>query len=205
MADETPKGTALIPKTIKVEPADLEIFNSIKDAMQEQQGTVTDTAVFSEIINRYNTPLRTNKENAEKVQQLQEQVNGQQQRIDELEQQLKEATSNANSNAEEANRQQLEYEQKIQELQELQQSSQLKETQRIVDFIPDNLKALQAVAARESKRRGQNWTVSHVINFFTHSRFIQGQLNGDLKSLSDAECKQLGIVTGKPKKMEVDI
>lgn len=202
MAEEPNKGRALVPKTIKVEPEDLKIFDDIKDAMTEQQGAVTDTAVFSEIINRYNTPLRTDKENAETVKVLQGTVNEQNNRIAELEQQLAESQQNANNNAETANLQQMEYEQRIQNLEAERAAGQLKETQRVVDFLPDCLKAVEAVASRESHRRNQTWTVSHVINFFIHSRFIRGQLNGDLKSLSDAECKKLGIATGKAQKME---
>lgn len=202
MAEETEIRPALVPKTIKVEPADLEIFNQVKQAMTEQQGAVTDTAVFSEIVNRYNTPFKTNSENAEKVQHLTATVEEQNRRIEELEQQLAEARNNANSNAEAANQQQLEYESRIHAMEEERAAGQLKETQRVVSFLPDCLKAVEAVAVRESKRRGQDWSVSHVINFFIHSRFIKGQLNGDLKSLSDSECKQLGISLGKPQPME---
>ena len=58
------------------------------------------------------------------------------------------------------------------------------------------------MAELEGKRRNQPWTPADVIGFFTYSRFILGNLNGDLNALPDSECRkieqQLGIsLTGR--------
>ncbi len=192
----------IVPFSIRARQEDVDNFKEIQHAL----GNPTAAEVFSNIVNRYNMPLRTNEENVRRIKQLEEenadllrQVAGRDDSIAELRQQLADAESRANENAESANKQQLAYEQQLQDL-------AIKENQRVVAFLPDCLKAVEAVAVRESKRRGQEWSVSHVINFFIHSRFIKGQLNGDLKSLSDAECKQLGIsVNSKPEKLNVEL
>lgn len=192
----------IVPFSIRARQEDVDNFKEIQHAL----GNPTAAEVFSNIVNRYNMPLRTNEENVRRIKQLEEenadllrQVAGRDDSIAELRQQLADAESRANENAESANKQQLAYEQQLQDL-------AIKENQRVVAFLPDCLKAVEAVAVRESKRRGQDWSVSHVINFFIHSRFIKGQLNGDLKSLSDSECKQLGIsVNSKPEKLNVEL
>ena len=188
----------IVQFSARIRQEDKEIFEEIQHAL----GDPIAAEVFSNIVNRYNMPLRTNEENARKIQQmeaeaadLRQQLTERDNLIAELQQQLKAEKQRANENAETANSQQLAYEKQLKDL-------SLKETQRVVSFLPDCLKAVEAVAIRESKRRGQDWSVSHVINFFIHSRFIKGQLNGDLKSLSDSECKQLGISLGKPQPME---
>jgi hypothetical protein len=71
--------------------------------------------------------------------------------------------------------------------------NELKEGEIRVFILPDNLKALDFVCARESRRRRQNWSRSHVINHFIYNRFILGNCNGDLQSISDSDCRKMGI------------
>lgn len=192
----------IVPFSVRARQEDVDNFKEIQHAL----GDPTAAEVFSNIVTRYNMPLRTNEENARRVQQLEEENTNLRQQVEErdttiesLRQRLADAEARANDNAQAADQQQLAYEQQLQDL-------ALKDNQRVVAFLPDCLKAVEAVAVRESQRRGQEWTVSHVINFFIHSRFIKGQLNGDLKSLSDAECKKLGIaVNNRPAGLEVEL
>ena len=51
---------------------------------------------------------------------------------------------------------------------------------------PINIKILEYVAEREGKRRDQEWSTSDVVNYFIHSRFEKGALNGDLHSVPDS-------------------
>lgn len=188
----------IVPFSIRARQEDVNNFREIQHSL----GDPTAAEVFSNVVTRYNMPLRTNEENARRVQHLEEenatlqkQVEERDTTIESLRQGLADAEARANDNAQAADQQQLAYEKQLRDL-------ALKDNQRIVAFLPDCLKAVEAVAERESRRRNQEWSVSHVINFFIHSRFIKGQLNGDLKSLSDSECKQLGISLGKPQPME---
>lgn len=125
------------------------------------------------------------------------------QQLAERGQQLEESERKANSNAESANQQQLEYESKMAALNQQLADGQLKENQHVVTFIPENWKALELVAARESRRRNQQWTPSHVVNFFVHSRFIKGELNGDLKSIDDSDLRKAGIKIEKKQNFEI--
>lgn len=192
----------IVPFSIRARQEDVDNFREIQHSL----GDPTAAEVFSNVVTRYNMPLRTNEENARRVQHLEEenatlqkQVEERDTTIESLRQRLADAEARANDNAQAADQQQLAYEKQLRDL-------ALKDNQRVVAFLPDCLKAVEAVAERESQRRNQEWSVSHVINFFIHSRFIKGQLNGDLKSLSDAECKKLGIaVTGRPAGLEVEL
>lgn len=192
--------TKTVSKTINgLDPETLDIYNKIKI----QLDAVTDAEAFTQILSRFYQPLKVDAENVAKIKDLEQQLSAATAEREQLRQQLEESDARANHNAEEANRQQLEHESAMEALRAESEAKNLKETQRVVDFVPDCLKAVEIVAARESKRRNQQWTVSHVINFFIHSRFINGDLNGDLKALSDDECRKNGIALKQPsKKME---
>ena len=89
------------------------------------------------------------------------------------------------------------YENRLRQLQQESDSKSLKEGEHVIAFRPGYYEVLERVAQLEGKRRGQPWTPSDVIGFFTYSRFIKGNLNGDLNALPDSECRkveqQLGI------------
>lgn len=178
--------------TIKTEQEEVDRFARLK----EELGIMTSGQLLTELLDRVMQPQRINdrtKELTEKADNLQQLLteaestkNTQLKRIADLEQQLAEAQATANHNAEAANATQLEMQQRIDGL-------TLKDNQRVVSFTNDNLQVLEYVAARESKRRKQEWSISHIINFFIYARFIKGMLNGDLGSVSDSELKKIGI------------
>lgn len=182
----------LIPKTIRVEQSDLELFNRVKETLRDNFGrNVSDTEVFSEVMNRYFIPQKQNHESAQMIQERDATIADLQQQLSAKCQELEEAHADANTNAEASNAQQIDYENRLQQLQQDVDSKTLKEGQHVVDFRPGYYEVLQRVAEIEGKRRGQPWTPSDVICFFTYSRFILGNLNGDLNALPDSECRKI--------------
>ena len=79
------------------------------------------------------------------------------------------------------------------EMEQYRTDNDLRENEYRVVILPDNLKALDYVCARESRRRKQQWSRSHVINHFIYNRFILGNTNGDLLSIPDSDCRKMGI------------
>ncbi|MDR3046193.1 MAG: hypothetical protein LBU51_01080, partial [Bacteroidales bacterium] len=65
------------------------------------------------------------------------------------------------------------------------------ENEHIIKIDPLNWLILKHVAKREGEKRNQDWSPDDVINYFVHSRFEIGNLNGDLQSLNDNEIKNL--------------
>ncbi|MBO7201868.1 MAG: hypothetical protein J6V54_10815 [Bacteroidales bacterium] len=78
-----------------------------------------------------------------------------------------------------------------QELQQARQTSNLPTGSVVIAFTAENLAVLDYVCNRESRRRNTAWSRSHVINHFINSRFIKGELNGDLRSVSDTDIEKI--------------
>jgi len=178
----------LVQKTLRAEATDLELWARVKDTMSETAGRpVSDTEVFGEVMARYFLPLKQNDEAARQISERAALIAEQEHRIATLESELQEARTNAET----ANSQQLDYERRLEELGAQSAAKDLKEGQHVVDLAPGYYEVLERVAEIEGKRRGQEWTVGHVIGFFTYSRFVLGNLNGDLNALPDAECRAI--------------
>lgn len=211
--------------SMKTEAETIDRFNQLR----EQAGLHTANQMLVELLDRYEEPIRVNAdikelrkemnlmqseldahklkvadltreldaEKQEKERQIAENQDKERQ-IDALQQQLSEAQAQANQNAEAATATQLEMQQRIDNLTP-------QENQRVVSFTADNLKVLEYVAARESKRRNQAWSISHIINFFVYARFVKGMLNGDLGSVSDSELRKMGVSLKTKAKGAVEI
>ena len=190
--------------TIKTEEDSVNRFNNLREAV----GISTSGQFFTELLDRYEQPQRIGdrtRELEEQLQQLQTKYDGEKAINEQLDSQLaalrhqnEELQGTANSNAEEANRLQLEHERQLAELAP-------KENQVLISFTPDNLRVLDLVCPRESKRRGQQWSRSHVINYFINARFVRGLLNGDLQSIPDSELRRMGVSLKNPGKEEFDL
>lgn len=175
--------------------------------LQEAAGVATANMMFQELIDRYVEPLRVNDCTEALQQELAltkaqldtstSQLGDAAKRIAELEQQLLDLQQAANENARVAEAQMLAHEKQMSE------RVKLTEGQVVVDFVGDNLKVLDYVCARESRRRKQQWTRSHVINYFINARFVRGLLNGDLGSVSDGELRKLGVSLHAPHAIEI--
>lgn len=205
----------LVPKTIRVQAEDNELWKKVKDTMtQVNSRPINDTEVFSEVMNRYFLPINQNKETAQQLADRDSKIAALQQELDDTKAKLEEAQKTANANAEAANQQQLDYESKLSDLQQQSDAKNLKEGQHIIDFRPGYYEVVERVAELEGPRRNQQWTAADVINFFIYSRFVKGTLNGNLRALSDSEVRkmeqQLGVSfdvrkANKPEKKEVDL
>lgn len=186
----------IVPVSMRVYSEDRESYKKIKDEL----ALPTDAQVFAQLIQTFYDPVKVKDETAELRKQLAELTDKNtallaemallEEGKAELKRQLSEAEAQRNENAEAASRLQLEHEAEVESL-------KLKENQHVLSILPDNWTALELVAARETQRRGKPWSVSHVVNYFVHFRFIKGSLNGDLKSLSDSELKAAGVEPGK--------
>lgn len=194
----TPEQLPLVAKTMRVEQSDLDLWNRVKETLEENFGRkVPDTEVFAEVMARYFLPQKQNQAATQQLQERDQKIADLEQQLADTRLQLDQARTDANTNAENANSQQLDYENRLQQLQQDIDSKTLKPGEHVIAFRPGYYEVLQRVAQLEGKRRGQPWTPSDVIGFFTYSRFIKGNLNGDLNALPDSECRkveqQLGI------------
>jgi hypothetical protein len=61
----------------------------------------------------------------------------------------------------------------------------LQPNEMIVALDPLNKLVVEYVAQTEGNRRGQDWKPVDVINYFIYSRFVKGELNGNLDSVPD--------------------
>ena len=205
MSDEKVVKT-LKSLTIKTEDETIERFNVLK----EELGVATSGQMLTEMLDRMEQPQRI----ADHSKELQAEIDRQRQqaaewqnkydaehaineglqaeneklhgKVDELTGQVEEERARANQNAVSADAHELELQQHIDDL-------TLKAGQQVVTFTEDNLKVIQYVAARESKRRRQPWSISHVINWIVYARFIKGMLNADLEAVSDGELRRMGV------------
>lgn len=204
--------------TIKTEQETVDRFARLKEEMQ----FATSGQLLVELLDRVEQPRRVadrTKELETRIGELEQQLAAERKthsadaatleaeqaagrqakaRIAELEQALAAAQGEANSNAEAANAQQLDYESRLAALKP-------KDNQRVVTFTEDNLRVLEYVAARESQRRKQAWSISHVINFFVYARFVKGWLNGDLEAVDDGQLRKLGVSVNTKAKEAVEI
>lgn len=163
------------------------------ERLKEQCGYTSDARFFQDLLDRFENPQRVE----DRTRQLEEELQAKVDRIAQLEKELDEAKAailQMEADTRTAN------EQHTAALDEARRNfdtyradNELKEGEIRVFILPDNLKALDFVCARESRRRRQNWSRSHVINHFIYNRFILGNCNGDLLSISDADCRKMGI------------
>lgn len=172
-----------------MEPEYFDKFNTLK----EQCGYTSDARFLQDMLDRFENPQRVEdrtrqleeelQASADKASDLQRQLDEAQATIVTMEQDLAQARAAADNTAKQAQ----------DELAEYRAAHDLRPDEYRVVILPDNLKALDFVCARESRRRNQQWSRSHVINHFIYNRFILGNCNGDLQSISDSDCRKLGI------------
>ena len=179
----TPEQLPLVAKTMRVEQSDLDLWNRVKETLEENFGRkVPDTEVFAEVMARYFLPQKQNQAATQQLQERDQKIADLSQQLADAQQQLEQARTDANTNAQNAK--------------DI-DSKTLKPGEHVIAFRPGYYEVLQRVAELEGKRRNQPWTPADVIGFFTYSRFILGNLNGDLNALPDSECRkieqQLGI------------
>lgn len=164
-------------------------FNRLK----EQCGYTSDARFLQDMLDRFENPQRVE----DRTRQLEDELQAKVDRIAQLEKELDEAKATVvtleHDSAEARTAAAAELQAAKNEMEQYRADNELKEGEIRVFILPDNLKALDFVCARESRRRRQNWSRSHVINHFIYNRFILGNCNGDLQSISDTDCRKMGI------------
>ncbi len=191
------KKLALQHWTVRVEADDVQRVKALQVKLETSVAGVLTT-----LLDRFEKPLQvedttdelrlqvaTLQQQLAALQQEQETWQQQQQELETLRGQHQAAVEERNRYAEQLNAATLREEQAAQRLAEWEPG----ENEVRLVLLPANLKVLDYVASRESKRRGQAWSRSHVVNHFIHSRFVAGELNGDLRSVPDGDLRKMGI------------
>ena len=195
------KIRALAQLTVRCEEADRIRFDEFHDAL----GFATKGETISAIFDRFELPQKVE----DRTGELQNEIDNLRRIVAELEKNtadLKTENDNlrqdldiANSVINDANNKYSTENTTLQstitrlehELNEARKAAHLPDDSAVIAFTPENLAVLDYVCNRESKRRNAPWSRSHVINHFINSRFIKGELNGDLRSVSDSDIEKI--------------
>lgn len=116
--------------------------------------------------------------------------------VQDLELQKTDADRFADSSRQTSEEQQQQIAMLEQQLEQAHQASNLPTGSVVISFSAENLAVLDYVCNRESRRRNATWSRSHVINHFINSRFVKGELNGDLRSVSDSDIEKIRKTLG---------
>lgn len=167
-------------------------YSNIFDERRNELG-MTVTAYFEHLIDtehkkaQANTPVEILKDNPEHLKRIKELETGAES-LAELYQKKIDAFEKLEKT----------YQSLCSEFEDLKQKSLQYDNRRFIDdsetvlqIDPLNVQILNYVAIREGKKRKQEWTISDVVNYFIHSRFEKGALNGDLSSVPDDIIKQM--------------
>lgn len=168
------------PRAFQLAESNMQLLEQIKSEL----GAATWNEVFTNILQRFYDPIKINSKNNEELKNLQA-VNS------DLKEQLRvkiDYVKNLKSDLDDmCNR----FSQQSAELDNLKNSKHINDNQMLLDIDKVNQLVLKEVAKREGERRNQNWTPSDVVNYFIESRFVNGDLNGNLKSLPDSVIEKL--------------
>ena len=199
MADN--KIRALAQLTVRCEEADRVRFDQFHEAL----GFSTKGETISAIFDRFELPQKVE----DRTKELQEQLASATAEVErlrarnlELEHELATAVQDLELQKTDADRfadcsrqsseeQQQQIAMLKQQLEQAREAAHLPNGNVVIAFTAENLAVLDYVCNRESHRRNAAWSRSHVINHFINSRFIKGELNGDLRSVSDSDIEKI--------------
>ena len=176
----------MVTFSVKITQENRDKLHRIKDELN----TDVFNDVFDNIIARFYSPIKVNEENKVKIETLT-------QELDQLKNDYDVLQVNHDARASdctELSKQVAEYKKAFEDLAkkgELKLSDFLSDNQCVFTIEPLHIAVLDYVAKVEGKRRGQDWTTSDVVNYFIHSRFIKGDLNGNLNSVPDSVIAKL--------------
>ncbi|HPX58975.1 MAG TPA: hypothetical protein PK495_07530 [Bacteroidales bacterium] len=149
----------------------------------------TQNQMFETLIENYFTPRLVNKENLKKIEELETALKGKEEEIADLEANktsLENITLSMTSQLEDKEKEFLKKaEVYAQEYLEMKLKEMNDKFIIPIELGELNYKLLSYVAEREGSKRKQNWKIGDVINYFIHTRFEKGLLNGDLESVPD--------------------
>ncbi|MDR0207042.1 MAG: hypothetical protein LBI45_07295 [Bacteroidales bacterium] len=171
-------------ETQKTETYSCRLFPQTKKDLSELMASgdfQTQDQMFNTLLERYNNPMQINRGNQEKVTELQKEVIAIKEHYD------------SQIEKERQNHVKLvrEYDELKKEMEDLTPVAGVPAGGTVLTLDPLNIQILNYVAIREGKKRKQEWTISDVVNFFIHSRFEIGSLNGDLSSVPDHIINQM--------------
>ena len=170
-------------------PVTEETYNRYMELYNEAAANGGTHATLMEVLlERYSNPVKINADNEAKVKKLTDEVKL-------LNDKIKDYESDVNTLIEDRQNLEKTVENLRVHLENTETAAakkvELKTDEYIIHIDPLNKLVLEEVAVREGKRRAQSWSIDDIINYFVEKRFIEGELNGDLNSLSDATVKLL--------------
>lgn len=168
------------PRAFQLAESNMQMLEQIKSEL----GAATWNEVFTNILQRFYDPIKVNAKNDAEIKSLHE-ANS------DLKAQLKEKIEHSKALQHDLDEMISRFSQQSAEMENLKSSKHIKENQMLLDIDKMNQLVLINVAKREGERRNQNWTPSDVVNYFIESRFVNGDLNGNLKSLPDSVIEKL--------------
>lgn len=192
--------------SVKVDVADEERFHLI----HEQLNNAALGQTFATLLDRFEQPLKIEDHNDRQRQEIErlhdelgrreEAIGKLTEQVDALTQQVEAGTAERNRYAQQTQAAELALENERQ----ARTAEAMKADEYRIMLLPDTVKALDYVAHRESQRRKQAWSRSHVINHFIFARFVRGELNGDLRTIPDSDLKKMGISKRTPTQPTTD-
>lgn len=148
----------------------------------------THSTLIEVLLERYSNPIKLNEANADKVRELSDEIG-------KLQQYKQDCDSDINTLIKDKQELQERVDRLTTQIHAIEDENAkmfyLREDEHILHIDKLNMLVLEEVAEREGSRRKQDWTVSDIINYFIEKRFINGELNGDLRSLPDTVIKRI--------------
>lgn len=169
-------------KKTKMEVYSARLSRQTKENLTELQNSGDFTSVnqmFETLIEGYYNPKKA-KDQADKIQQLEEELAKFKTLNEELNNSIDAITAERNKLLEENL-----------QLREIINTSKLPPDTHAIKIDPLNWEILKYVANREGKARNQEWTPEDVINYFIHHRFERGDVNGGFKSVPDSKIREM--------------
>jgi hypothetical protein len=172
------------PRSFQLSETNMELLEQVN----KELGAATWNEVFTNLLQRFYDPIKVNDKNSEEIKSLRASN--------------EDLRANLRDKIQHEKDLQHDLDEMIKKFQDLSsemeaekslssQKVKLSGNQVVFEIDKINMLVLREVAKREGERRDQNWSPSDVVNYFIESRFIKGDLNGNLKSLPDSVVDKL--------------
>jgi chromosome segregation ATPase len=148
------------------------------ERIKEEMNLPTMNELFDNLIDRFYSPIKVNRENAQLIEALKKQLEESTETLHARNGEIQELTAWINTCESELEQLKSRKENTLLDL--------LPPGATVLRLEPITIKILEYVAEIEGRRRKQEWHPEHVIDYFVHSRFIKGELNGNLNSVPDS-------------------
>jgi uncharacterized coiled-coil DUF342 family protein len=176
------EGKAVRAVTVKLTPETYELYKKV----YEEVDPATANQFVETLLERFYNPVKADKGKDDMIAQLQNRTSEMQGRIGKFESDFADySTRNSERDGEV-----LSLNETIRELRdrinEMTKASAMPPHSHVIEFDPLNEKVAKYVAARETvNRKGQDWSIGDLINFYIEQWFIKGNPNGSLDNVPD--------------------